>query len=319
MKALVSTLILTLSLTACVGSPRWRTTSGAVWGTTYHITYESEKDLSDSVVAVTGEINSSLSMFSPLSTVSRINSGETDTVDSHFEKVFNVARKIFDASDGAFDPTVAPLVDLWGFGREGRTIDFPDSATVSEVMEKVGLDRAFIADGRVIKGHPQMEFDFSAIAKGYGVEQVAEMLRRNGCSNFMVEIGGEIQIEGHNPNKKAWRIQIDAPMPNTEPGDSALMIVDLTDCAIATSGNYRNFRAVSVDSIVGHTINPKTGYPAPKYLLSVTVIAPGCTEADALATALMASSPDRVNGILSRFPEVKAILVLPSGEIIEKP
>ena len=315
----MSTLILTLSLTACVGSPTWRTTSGAVWGTTYHITYESEKDLSDSVVAVTGEINSSLSMFSPLSTVSRINSGETDTVDSHFEKVFNVARKIFDASDGAFDPTVAPLVDLWGFGREGRDIDLPDSATVSEVMEKVGLDRAFIADGRVIKGHPQMEFDFSAIAKGYGVEQVAEMLRRNGCSNFMVEIGGEIQIEGHNPNKKAWRIQIDAPMPDSEPGDSALMIVDLTDCAIATSGNYRNFRAVSVDSIVGHTLNPKTGYPAPKYLLSVTVIAPGCTEADALATALMASSPDRVNGILSRFPEVKAILVLPSGEIIEKP
>ena len=289
---------------------------GAVWGTSYHISYMCAENLSDSIIALMNEINESLSMFSPTSTVSHVNSGETDSVDDHFINVYNVARKVNAVSDGAFDPTVAPLVDLWGFGRNGRDTMFPDSTDVASALEKVGISRCSVAGQRIIKGHPEMEFDFSAIAKGYGVECIAEMLKRNACNDFMVEIGGEIQLAGYNPHGNIWHIQVDVPEPGLEPGDSALMILEITDCAIATSGNYRNYRKTTTDSIISHTINPVTGYPAPCHMLSATVIAHGCTEADALATALMASPAENASKIMQHFPMSKAIIVLPSGRTI---
>lgn len=301
-----------LMLGACA-SDQWRIAEGATWGTTYHITYKADRNLNDSILKVMSDVESSLSMFSPTSTVSRLNAGQTDSIDPFFEAVFYLARKVSDASGGKFDPTVAPLVDLWGFGRKGRETTVPDSATVAFALERVGINRCEVIDGRIVKGHPLTEFDFSAIAKGYGVECIADMLLRNGCKDFMVEIGGEIQLAGHNPKGQLWRIQIDAPSADSVPGDSAVTVLKLTDCGIATSGNYRNYRSVGTDSIMGHTIDPTTGYPAPTRIASATVIANSCALADALATALMASSPDSAALIVRRFSATRAILVMADG------
>lgn len=309
-------LILIPVLTGCVGSSQWYATSGSVWGTTYHIKYESAQNLDDSIVIVTNRIGESLSMFSPSSTVSRINANMTDSIDEYFNDVYEISRLVSEASGGHFDPTVAPLCDIWGFGRPDWGAALPDSTVIADILRRVGIFRTDVRGNRLIKQNPLIEFDFSAIAKGYGVDKVAEMLRRNGCHNYMVEIGGEIALSGTNPNQKKWKIQIDAPVIDSAPGDSSLMVMDLTDCAVATSGNYRNHREIGSRD-VGHTIDPLTGQPAVCSISSATVIAPACAVADALATALMASPEEYFPKIIGLFPDVSAIVVLASGEVVE--
>lgn len=309
-------LIFALCALSCTRANDWKSASGSVWGTTYHIIYNSDRDLSDSIVSVTSLISESLSMFDRNSTVSRINRGETDSVDAFFADVYGLSQAVYAASRGKFDPTVAPLVDLWGFGRSGKDVSAPDSAAVARTLEYVGLSRSTLDGNRILKDDPRLEFDFSAVAKGYGVDKVAAMLNRNGCSDYMVEIGGEIRLAGHNPRGRDWRIQIDAPVQGSNPGDSALSVLTLTDCAVATSGNYRNFRQLAGDSIIGHTIDPLTGMPSPQKVLSATVIAPDCALADALATALMASEPAGAQEIINPFPGVKAFITLPSGKSV---
>lgn len=300
----------------CSPAPHWERTAGTAWGTTYHITYESPRDLGDSIAAVVETINQSLSMFSPSSRVSRINAGATDTVDACFAAVYELSRKVSDASGGRFDPTVAPLTDLWGFGRKEPRRELPDSAEVAAALARVGIGKTRISDGRIFRQRPDMEFDFSAVAKGFGVGEVAKMLERNGCRNFMVEIGGEIALRGHSPSGRAWRIQVDAPVAGSAPGDSSLTVLELTDCAIATSGNYRNFKEMG-GTTVGHTLDPATGYPSQRDVVSATVIAADCGLADALATALMASPADSAAAIIGCFPNTRAILVRADGTVQE--
>ena len=301
-------------LAACSGRPAWRSASGAIWGTAYHITYEAPADLCDSILIVLDSVGESLSMWSPTSTVSRINAGASDSVDAFFAEVFGVSQAVAQASAGRFDPTVAPLVDLWGFGRRGADVAAPDSAMIAEALAKVGILKCSVNNGRIHKANPATEFDFSAVAKGFGVDRVAQMLARNGARNFMVEIGGEIRLAGHNPAGKTWRIQIDAPVEGSAPGDSAFRFLTLTDCAIATSGNYRSFNTHG-----GHTINPVTGHPAGRQIASATVVAPDCALADAIATALMASPPDSAQAILAPFPGVTALLILPDNTSVQIP
>jgi thiamine biosynthesis lipoprotein len=287
----------------------FRHTSGAGWGTTYHITYCATSDLSDSVVAEMRRVELSLSMFDAESTVSHINRGETAKVDSMFLDVYNISRYVNQISRGAFDPTVGPLVDLWGFGRktmaEGSE---PDSAQVAATLAHVGLSHTAISQLTLATDVDGVQFDFSAVAKGYGVDRVAEMFRRNGVKDFMVEIGGEVVTSGSNPDGKVWRIQIDTPS-SANPGDSSLQVIELENCAVATSGNYRNYRLHADGSSYGHTISPITGYPYPNSTLSATVIAPNCALADALATACMALPAADAADMIKRVDNVKAILV----------
>lgn len=300
-------VILQLICSSC-SHDGYRTTSGAAWGTLYHITYKSPKDLSDSVVAEMRRVELSLSMFEPSSSVSRINAGETDTLDEALSAVMALSMRVNRASHGFFDPTVAPLVDLWGFGRKGRDTALPDSSEVASALARVGLARCRIEDGRIVRGAPGMQFDFSAIAKGYGVDRVAAMLRRNGCTDYMVEIGGEVSVSGLNPGSGKWRIRVDSPTCD----EASLGVLDITDCAVATSGNYRNYRDIAPDSVAGHTIDPTTGYPAPTRVLSVTVIAPVCALADALATSVMAMPDTAVSHRMIRlFPSVSALVAMP--------
>ncbi|MDE6301415.1 MAG: FAD:protein FMN transferase [Muribaculaceae bacterium] len=301
MRIVLIPLILAILSAGCGAGNDYRTLSGAVWGTTFHITYDSEHDLSDSIFATMERIDNSLSMFNPHSAVSRINRGESVRPDSDLLCVWRISEAVNKVSCGAFDPTVAPLVDLWGFGRKGRKVPVPDSAEIAATMAGVGMHKwTVLSDSAILRPSDAAALDFSAVAKGYGVDCIAQMLRRNGCKNYMVEVGGEIALAGRNSKGRMWRVQIDAPI-DTMPGSVAASIIDTTDCGIATSGNYRNYRSDSAGTQYGHTIDPRTGYPRSKAFRSVTVIAGNCALADALATAMMASDPDTAMNLTDKF------------------
>lgn len=297
------------SITSC--SDSFHQNSGAVWGTTYQITYRADRDLGDSILAAMREVELSLSMYDSLSTVSAVNRGERTSVDALFVEVFECSQRIARLSGGAFDPTVMPLVELWGFGRHKHS-ETPDSLQIAEALKRVGIGRCRLEGVElVMPAGVQMHFDFSAIAKGYGVDRVAQMLERQGCRDYMVEIGGEIRVAGRNPRNSPWRVQIDAPTVDRdgEVNHDALMNVDMDYPAVATSGNYRNYRERKDGSRVGHTINPVTGRPATTDLLSVTVFAQTCMEADALATAAMAMGWQRADSMLKTIPGTAAVFV----------
>lgn len=291
-------------------------TSGAVWGTTYNITYDGPRDMSDSIIAVLDAIDSHLSMFNQSSTVSRLNRGETDSVSLMFAEVFTLSARISRLSGGAFDPTVGPLTDLWGFGPKGATgsdsLMPPSHAAIDSVLAAVGIDSCHIEGDKIFRKHPLTTFDFSSIAKGYGVDAVAAMLERNGASNILVEIGGEIVAIGNNPQGRPWRVQIDAPSSGPD-SHISMLVIPLTDAAVATSGNYRNYRLTAAGRI-GHTLNPHTGYPVATTTASATVIAPDCATADALATACMVMPLDSALAMIDAFPSVEALIAVASAD-----
>lgn len=314
-------LALLAVLCACQGGGQaeYRKAEGMAWGTTYHIIYKSASDLGDTIAAEIARIDSTLSPFCKGSIISRVNAGDTSArADRGLADVFALSQRVCRISGGAFDPTVAPLINLWGFGYAEGAADVPDSAAIDSALRSVGiLDCSIDADGRVIKKSPATEFNFSAVAKGYGVDRVAEALRRCGCSDYMVEIGGEIALRGRNSRGEDWHIQVDAPEsgPNGEIVHSRMAMLALTDCCIATSGNYRNYRQTSAGA-VGHTISPSTGRPVATSTLSATIIAPDCALADALATASMAMPADQAANML-RAEGVRAILAVaePDGQL----
>lgn len=299
-----------LAFIGCTQKGEYRSVSGNAWGTTYHITYQSPVILDKEIMDIIQAVDNSLSPFNPNSTVSAINSNASQASDSRFREVFSISQRICSISGGAFDPTVAPLVNLWGFGYRNAD-SIPDSVQIARALESVGiLDCDIDFDGMVHKKTASTEFNFSAVAKGYGVDQVAKLLRDNGCENFMVEIGGELSLAGKNRHGENWRIQVDAP--DMDLGGvvehNRLDVLSVTDCCIATSGNYRNFR-LTPNGYVGHTISPATGLPLTTRTLSATIIAPNCAEADALATAAMAMPYSEAAHLIKSL-RYRAILVI---------
>lgn len=289
-----SFLSILLTITVCThlcgcrqrGVMSYRTSEGVVWHTTYHAVYESDRDLSDVIIGIASKVEKSLSPFDDKSLISLINRNESSDVDSMIETVFNRSVYFNRISNGLFDPTVAPLVNLWGFGYEDAANE-PDKNAIDTALLTVGIDECTVVDGKLLKKHPDTQFDFSAITKGYGVDLIAQAFIDRGVKNFMIEIGGEIVVRGYNPQGELWRISIDKPQLDALPGEESVDILYLTDCAVATSGNYRNYR-INDGKVVGHTISPVTGYPISTEVLSATVVAPSCIDADALATTLMA-------------------------------
>lgn len=301
-------------LTSCTQTAQWRRANGATWGTEYHITYKADRDLADSIIAEMRRIDMGVSAFNKESNICRINSGATDLAGREFADLFECSKRISAASHGAFDPTVYPLVKLWGFGADAVGSEAPDSATVRRVLRSVGMDSCYIdAQGRVVRKSADTQFDFGAIAKGYGVDAVALMLERNGCADYMVEIGGEVRVGGLNTRGDKWHLQIDDPLQSGFTGHERLMVVKLTDCSVATSGNYRNVRTLADGSRVWHTISPVTGYPVESSTLSVTVVAPTCAEADAIATACMAMKVDDVAQFIENQPGVSVLMIVDKG------
>lgn len=309
---LMSVVCVGLSLVSCRKDGGYRQCSGVVWTTAYSIVYESETDMSDSIIAVMRRVEKSLSPFDSVSVVSKINRNESMATDTLLRRVFAVSQEVCRLSGGAFDPTVAPVVNLWGFGYDNMETE-PTQAQIDSALTSVGILECVVADDVMRKRSPSTEFNFSAITKGYGCDLIGEMLRRNGVDNYMVEIGGEIALLGVNSKGKPWRIQIDAPIEEKSGvRHTPMSVVPLTDCGVATSGNYRNFRENSSGK-TWHTISPVTGRPVVSATLSATVIAPTCMMADALATACMAMPPDEALKMVEALDGVEAMIVVDGG------
>jgi len=267
----------------------FRKNSDFVFGTMYNITYFHSQDLKDEIDAELSKVDQEFSMFNEESTVTKINRGEEVTPDSMFEEVYQLAQVVNKETAGAFDITVAPLVNAWGFGFKHEQL--PTPAQVDSLMKI------------------RNQMDFSAIAKGYGCDVVARLLRSKGINDFMVEIGGEIVVSGKNAKGEAWHIGVTKPTDDSLAVDSELQeVLTITDCAMATSGNYRNFYYKG-DRKYAHTIDPRTGYPVQHSLLSATVFADNCATADAYATSFMVLGLDSAKTILRRHPELKAYLI----------
>lgn len=287
--------------------------SGAAWGTSYHIVYSGSSELGDSIVEVMNRVEDELSMFKASSTVSRINRGEDVKPGQMFAEVFAISKNVSRLSRGAFDPTVGPLTNLWGFGTlDTDSLQEPSDSLICKTLPLVGIDSCFIVGGRVIKKHPQTTFDFSSVAKGYGVDAVAAMLARNGCDNYLVEIGGEIRASGLNSRGEAWRIQIDSPESGLT-GHKRLRVISLDNASVASSGNYRNYRETARGRI-GHTIDPATGRPVASATASATVIARECATADALATACMVMNADSALAMIEAIDGAEALISVISGD-----
>ena len=259
--------------------------SGKIFGTFYNITYSSDKNLHDVIKKTLLKVDNSLSPFNKESVISAINNNTGTDTDSMFTHVFTLAQEVSAKTDGAFDITVAPLVNAWGFGfKKGFT---PDSTSIDSLRQYVGYGTVTLTDGKIAKQHPQTMLDCSAMAKGYGCDAVAAVLEANGIENYMVEIGGEVVTKGKNNKGGAWTIGISKPTDNpTTTSNELHEIIAISGKSMATSGNYRNFREVNGRKIA-HTIDPRTGYPVQHSLLSATVIAEDCATADAYATAFM--------------------------------
>ncbi len=311
-----SSLVLTIAFSACNSGKPYQRYEGLCWGTTFHMTYESNVKLDDSIQKVLTEVDMSLSPFNSNSVISKINAGTSDSTDLMFRTVFAESVHLNKISNGAFDPTIAPIIDLWGFGPKGSIDTAPTREQIDSAMKSVGISECFInSQNRITKKSPETQFNFSAIAKGFGCDMLAEMLERNGVTNFIIEIGGEIVVRGHSPRHTQWRVMIDAPVPGNDTViHDGMAVIDVDSCAIATSGNYRNYNCVDSINVVGHTMNPQTGEPAQSSMLSATIIAPTCMLADALATACMILPLDSAVEMINTIPDVDALFVTQMGD-----
>lgn len=280
---------------------------GMVFGTVYNITYQYDSDIKQDIEAELQKVDNSLSPFNKTSIISKVNRNENPKVDEMFTEVFNLAAKVSSETGGAFDITVAPLVNMWGFGT--KQFHRPDKESVDSLMRFVGFHKVSLRDGHVVKSDPRIQLDCSAIAKGYGCDVVARYLRSEGIKNFMIEIGGEVVTSGQNEKQLPWKIGVTKPTDDSLQDNQELQtILNVTDKAMATSGNYRNFY-IDGGRKLAHTIDPHTGYPVQHSLLSSTVIASDCATADAYATSFMVLGVEKAKEVLNRHPELMAYFI----------
>lgn len=301
-------LLAVVILSACQPKKEYIRNEGFIFGTIYHMTYESSEDYSDTVKAVLDAFDWSMSTYKEASVISKINSNESLETDAYFRQVFKAAEDITAATGGAFDMTVAPLVNAWGFGFSKK--DSVTEAMIDSIMPFVGMEMLRLEGDIVIKDKPEIMLDGSAIAKGFAVDVVADLLEQLGVSNYMVEIGGEIRVKGLNPKQTKWRVGIDKPIDDPEVLNRQLQeVIAISNMALASSGNYRNFY-IKDGKKYAHTISPFTGYPVSHQLLAVSVLAPDCMSADAYATAFMVLGFEKSMQIVNGHAELEAYFIL---------
>ena len=289
---------------------------GEAQGTTYGITYIAQKPIEKTAVdSILKVIDLSMSTYIDNSLISKINKGEHLPIDPHFEKVLSASMDIYSESEGVFDPSIGQLINAWGFGKKENHIP-PTQKQIDSLLALTGMNKIHVATTPkgtfVEKDNPNIQLNFNAIAQGYTSDVIADYFLSKQITNFIVEVGGEIVIHGRNTLKgKSWTIGIDNPLQKPDEDREIVATVELTDCGLATSGNYRK---LWTDSLTGqkyvHTINPKTGRPQPSNLLSATVIAPSAMLADGYATTLMAlGGIEKAKDFLAQHKELKAVLL----------
>ena len=292
MKYFFITIISAIVITSCASKAEYIKSEGLIFGTSYHFTYQSNSNYDILISDKLKQFDKSLNTYDSTSVISLVNKNvESVGLDDYFLNCFNRSVEISDITTGAFDMTVAPVVNAWGFGTDRYKQTNTDK--IDSLMQYVGYKNIKLVDGAITKNHKETTLDASAIAKGYGVDVVSELLEDKGVKNYMVEIGGEVRAKGKNAKGVYWRIGIDKPVEDAAPSRRTLQaIVNVNNKSLATSGNYRQF--YEKDGVkYSHTIDPKTGYPARNSLLSASVLADDCMTADAFATAFMVLGIDK--------------------------
>ena len=280
---------------------------GFAQGTSYSIKYMSSDDYHHEIDSLLTVIDNSLSTYNTNSLLSQLNSGDTSLLlDTHFVRVFKASQHISSLSDGLFDCTIAPLVEAWGFGPDDR--QEVDSTYIATLLQEVGYKDLWLRGDSLLSNPQQKTMDFNALAQGYTVDVIAELLDSHLVSDYLIELGGELRAKGLNSRNKKWRVGIDKPSNEIDINDRFQIILNLYNKSLATSGNYRNFYEKD-GQIYSHTINPKTAYPVQHSLLSATVIADDCMTADAYATTFMLMGVEQTKDFLSKHPNLEAFLI----------
>ncbi|HNQ67349.1 MAG TPA: FAD:protein FMN transferase [Bacteroidales bacterium] len=309
----VAIILLTcLILFSCGNSKKkvYRYYEGPIQGTYFHITYEWHEDLSQQIDSLLQKFNKSLSNYDTTSVISQINYNKSNVADELFIKMFQTSLEVYQKSDGAFDITVAPIVNLWGFGWLKNNENFiPDSIIIKDYLKYVGMDKVQLEDGKIIKSFPESMLVSNAIAQGLSVDYVSDYLFSLGLKNFLVEIGGELYCLGVNSQGNSWRIGIDKPIENSDYNSREnQIIINVSGKAIATSGNYRKY-VENNNQKFGHSVDPRTGYPAENSLLSASVISESCMYCDAWATAFMVCGLEKSVEIAENDPNIEAYFI----------
>ena len=291
---------------------------GNIFGTYYNIRYEGTEDLHDAIKQRLKDFDHSLSMFNPNSVISKVNRNENVVVDSLFENMYFEAQAISQLSNGAFDITVRPLVNAWGFGTKNQE---PKTKTqeinIDSIKSFVGYDKVRLENHSLQKDDEHITLDASALAKGYACDVVADLLRGSGCDNLLVDIGGEVVLQGVNDKGKPWRVGISKPKIDATGMETELQeVIESSNLCMATSGNYLQYYFVDGDRR-SHTIDPRTGYPVEHSLLSATVTANSCMRADALATACMVLGEKEALKMIECIPDAACYLIVAQADSLQ--
>lgn len=304
---------------------RYFRNEGKVFGTYYNIRYEARADLQDSIKAALTAFDNSLSMFNPHSILSAINDNRDTTTDAAFEAMWSEAERVYALSGGAFDITVAPLVNFWGFGRRVAGDSYSNlqssisnlQSSIDSLLSFVGFEKVALVNHRVVKDDYRTQIDGGAVAKGQACDMIAAVLSRQGCTNWLVDIGGEVVAHGVNDKGAPWHIGITKPNLNNEGAQEDLQqVLAVSDIAMATSGNYRNYYYADGERR-SHTIDPRTGYPVQHSLLSATVVSSSCMRADALATACMVLGAEEALAMIDRAGDAACYLIVAENDSLQ--
>ena len=288
---------------------------GFIFGTTYHITYKHHQSLQAQMLQKLRAYDNSLSTYNPNSIISKINRNEDPELDTFFVNVYNKAREVYELSGHRFDITVRPLSQLWRFTSDKS--DTISAATFDSIMTKVdsvrafiGLNKTSISGNHLIKSDPRITLEAAALAEGYGIDVAASVFEENGVTDYMVELGGELHLKGLNPNGRKWRISIDRPDEGSnELTRTSQGVISVSDCAVSTSGSYRQFYYTADGKRLQHTIDPLTGKPVEHGMLSVTVVGPNTITTDALSTTFMVLGVEEAYTIATSLPDIEAYFI----------
>ena len=288
-------------------------------GTTFRVvanTTLTQGEIYSEAIAIDSVAKSSMSIFNPNSLISAVNAGEVDTLDIHLLRNIAIAARIHALSGGAYDITVKPLTDAYGFARVSKKEYFD----IDSLLQFVGFDKFRVVGNQIVKADSRVQLDLNSLAKGYTVDLLADRLEQMGCWDYIVEIGGEIRASGVNAKGSQWRIGVDSPIEgNQSPGTYQQTVIKISDKALATSGNYRRYYTDSEGNKVTHTIDPKSGRSVVSRLLSATVVAPRCVEADAMATMFMAMGDKAAVALAEELKRegIEVYFILANGEEFE--
>lgn len=305
----IKVLLIVVIFSSCNKAPEPVRFAGEAQGTYYSIAYfdELNRNLQPQIDSLFIAFDMSASVYKQASIISRFNNNDTTVIaDEVFTEIFKKAKEVSERTGGAFDITVMPLVNAWGFGFTERSK--VDSAMVDSLMPLVGYKKISLADGRLIKENPQMMIDYNAIAQGYTCDVIGKFLEDKGIENYLIDVGGEVLAKGQKPDGQKWNVAIEKPAENMNSDRQIQRTVELKDMALATSGNYRKYFTEDGHKY-SHTIDPKTGFPVQHTVLSVTVIAGDCMTADAYATAFMVFGLDKTIDFLENNKDMEAYLI----------